>query len=130
VLRSPRGETVLLVEDEDDVRRVTRRILADAGYKVLTAAGGREALEICESGEGTIDLMLSDVIMPEMLGPQLATCAAVLRPDMAVLYMSGYSDQVIEHTTDYGDEMPFVEKPFTAEALLAGIGDVLGRAEP
>jgi PAS domain S-box-containing protein len=130
VLRSPRGETVLLVEDEDDVRRVTRRILADAGYKVLTAAGGREALEICESGEGTIDLMLSDVIMPEMLGPQLATYATELRPQMAVLYMSGYTDQVIEHATDGGEEMPFVEKPFTAETLLAGVGDLLGRTDP
>jgi DNA-binding NtrC family response regulator len=121
---------VLLVEDEDDVRRVTRRILADAGYKVLTAAGGREALEICESGEGTIDLMLSDVIMPEMLGPQLATYATELRPQMAVLYMSGYTDQVIEHATDGGEEMPFVEKPFTAETLLAGVGDLLGRTDP
>jgi PAS domain S-box-containing protein len=126
--RATRGETVLVVEDEANVRRVTRRILAKAGYKVLTAPGGRDALEICEFGAEPIELLLTDVIMPEMLGPELATRATRLRPDMAVLFMSGYTDQAIEHTTRAGGDVPFIEKPFTAETLLAGVDGVLGRA--
>jgi PAS domain S-box-containing protein len=122
-----RGETVLVVEDEDSVRRVTRRILAKGGYNVLTAAGGEEALEICDRADQTIDLLLTDVIMPGILGPELVTRANDLRPRLAVLFMSGYADQLIKHSTESGDEIPFVEKPFTAETLLAGVDDVLSR---
>jgi CheY-like chemotaxis protein len=125
--RATRGETVLIVEDEANVRRVARRILVKAGYKVLTAPGGRDALEICEYGPERIQLLLTDVIMPEMLGPELATRATRLRPDMAVLFMSGYTDQVIETETPDGDEVPFVQKPFTAATLLAGVDGVLSR---
>jgi PAS domain S-box-containing protein len=127
--RATRGETVLVVEDEDSVRRVTRRILSKGGYNVLTATRGQEALEICERVDDKIDLLLTDVIMPEILGPELATRATELRPGLAVLFMSGYADQVVEHKAESGANIPFVEKPFTAETLLAGVDDVLSRAE-
>ncbi|MEA2445343.1 MAG: hypothetical protein QOJ12_2635, partial [Thermoleophilales bacterium] len=127
--RASRGETVLVVEDEDSVRRVTRRILVKGGYNVLTAADGQEALQICERGDESIDLLLTDVIMPEILGPELAARAAELRPGLAVLFTSGYADQVIEHNTEGGAGVPFVEKPFSAEKLLASVGDVLSRAD-
>lgn len=127
--RASRGETVLVVEDESSVRRVTRRILVKGGYKVLTAAGGKEALDICQRDDKPIDLLLTDVVMPEMLGPELATRATALRPGIAVLFTSGYADQVIEHQTEAGAEVPFVEKPFTSETLLAGVGAVLSRSD-
>jgi PAS domain S-box-containing protein len=125
-----RGETVLVVEDEDSVRRVTRRILINAGYEVLTATNAEEALEVCMQRGSTVDLMLTDVIMPGMLGPELAARVSVLRPGMPVVFMSGYSDQLVEHTTDTGEEIPLVEKPFTAESLLRGVGSVLRRPVP
>jgi PAS domain S-box-containing protein len=127
--RAARGETVLVVEDEDSVRRITRRVLARAGYRVLTAPGGREALEICELGEEPIAVLLTDVIMPDMLGPELAARATRLRPGMAVVFMSGYAAQVMEHETGGGVEVGFVEKPFTAEALVASVDGVLSRQD-
>jgi PAS domain S-box-containing protein len=126
--RTATGETVLVVEDEDSVRRVTRRILINGGYKVLTAAGGREALGICERTDQPIDLLLADVIMPEILGSELVTLAKELRPGLAVLFMSGYTDQLIGNSTNGAAEVPVVEKPFTAETLLARVDEVISHA--
>jgi two-component system, cell cycle sensor histidine kinase and response regulator CckA len=112
-----KGETVLLVEDEDAVRESTRRILSDGGYNVLTASDGLEALAICDE-TASIDLVLTDVVMPGMSGKQLAE---QLPGRMRVLYMSGYTDQQI-----LPDERGLlVEKPFGSALLLRKVRQVL-----
>src|SRR6185369_7648077 len=85
------GETILVVEDEAAMLEVTRRLLADAGYEVLTASGGEGALRIASGYAGEIHLLLTDVVMPGMLGKEVAVKVAQLRPQIAVLYMSGYA---------------------------------------
>ncbi len=119
------GETVLVVEDEDALREVTRRILARNGYQVLTAAGGPEALKTVEETTVDIDLVITDVIMPHMLGKQLAAQLADLRPRIRVLYMSGYAQPVLasQGTLDVG--VTLVEKPFSETALLEKVREVL-----
>ncbi|MCP4514842.1 MAG: response regulator, partial [Delftia sp.] len=89
------SETILLVEDDPAVRLVTRQFLRDSGYTVLEAARGDEALRLCEQRQGPIHLLLTDVIMPGMSGDQLAEHLAQIRPDMRVLYLSGYLDDTI-----------------------------------
>ena len=116
-----KGETVLLVEDEDAVRESTRRILSDGGYNVLTASDGLQALAICEETTA-IDLVLTDVVMPGMSGKQLAEA---LGGRMRVLYMSGYTDQQI-----LPDERGLlVEKPFGSALLLRKVRQVLNGVE-
>jgi PAS domain S-box-containing protein len=116
------GETVLVVEDEPGVRRVTERILRRAGYDVVAAAGGSEALEACGRSDQPIDLLLTDVVMPEMLGPELAGRAREIRPGLRVLYMSGYIHQVVGGLDPaHAADLQRVEKPFTADSLLTGV---------
>jgi PAS domain S-box-containing protein len=119
-----RGETVLLVEDEDAVREMADRILSSNGYSVLNAETGGEALEICAHEELRIDLLLTDVIMPEMLGTELAKRIAGVRAGMRVLYMSGYGHEAIEQQTLL-DGAEFIEKPFSAEELLQEVRHAL-----
>ena len=106
------GETVLVVEDEPAMLEVTRRILAENGYEVLVAGGGAAALELAERHPGPIDVLLTDVVMPELLGKEVAERVAALRPGIRVLYMSGYAQPVIEVGRD------IIDKPFTEAALL------------
>jgi CheY-like chemotaxis protein len=87
----PHGDTVLVVEDEDDLREVTRRIFADAGYYVIAAASGPEALETARSRGGPIHLLITDIVMPHMLGTEVAEIMREIRPGAGVLYMSGYA---------------------------------------
>jgi PAS domain S-box-containing protein len=124
-----RGEAVLVVEDEDAVRRLTERILVDAGYRV-TAAPSAEAALAAVTGNVEVDLLLSDVIMPEMLGPELVEQATALRPQLRVLYMSGYTHQAIARQQVADSDVAFVEKPFTAQALLAAVREVLDQPTP
>jgi len=126
-LRRPRanGESVLVVEDEDGVRRLTERILGRAGYRVLSAPNGHAALELCARADERVDLLLTDVIMPEMLGPELAEQAVAGRPGLRVLFMSGYSHQMIARRRVAERDVAFVEKPFTSETLLAGVREAL-----
>jgi two-component system, cell cycle sensor histidine kinase and response regulator CckA len=112
-------ETVLIVEDEETVRHLARRFLAASGYQVLTAANGGEALLTCERHPGPIHLMLTDVVMPQMSGPELAERLRRIRPDMRVLYMSGYAGTVIEE----GSQL--IEKPFTGPDLLRRVRRVI-----
>jgi PAS domain S-box-containing protein len=117
--------TILVVDDEDAIRRVADRILVAAGYTVLTAASGPEALGLAARHSGDIHLLLTDLIMPQMNGKALADELATSRPAVEVLYMSGYSDDGL---LDPGAGAPaphFVAKPFTAVALTQKIGDVL-----
>lgn len=123
---TPTGdETILLVEDEDAVRLLSRRALEGLGYTILEASNGREALAICQQHACTIHLLLSDVVMPEIGGRKLAEQLTVLRPDMKVLYLSGYtSDAVVRHGVLHA-EVAFLQKPFTVSSLANKVREVL-----
>ncbi len=121
-----RTETILLVEDALRVRAVVREILEMNGYNVLEARHGVEALEISERHQGPIHLMVTDVVMPQMSGRELAQRLQPLRPDMKVLYMSGYTDDAIVRHGVLGAGMAFLSKPFTPDALALKIHEVLG----
>ena len=122
---APRGcETVLVAEDADLVRQLTRELLEVHGYNVIEAANGEQALQICRTYAGTIHLTLSDVVMPGMTGRELAEQAVQVRPDMKVLLMSGYTDE-ISKSGFLRPGLHFVEKPFTSHSLALKIRDVL-----
>ena len=115
------GETVLVVEDEAGVREITRRILAGAGYRVLTAANAGEALLLCERHGGPVHLLLSDVVMPHMSGPELTRRASVLRPGLRVLFMTGYAGEASSRALDSAHGEKVLMKPFTRPDLLAAV---------
>jgi signal transduction histidine kinase/HAMP domain-containing protein len=119
------SETILVVEDENEVRALVQRVLEDYGYGVLSAGRGAEALRIAEQRSGPIHLLLTDIVMPEVSGPALAERLVSLRPEMAVLYMSGYTDASIIGHGHLGQGIPFIQKPFTPEALARKIRAVL-----
>jgi PAS domain S-box-containing protein len=120
-------ETVLLVEDEDEVRRLVSEVLEQRGYTVLAAAQPNEAIEICNAHRGPIELLLTDVVMPQMGGRELAERAAWIRPAMRVLFMSGYTEEAVAGAGGAG--FAFLRKPFTPEVLTRKIREVL-EAEP
>jgi len=122
------NENILVVEDEDALREVTRRILTRNGYHVAVAASGPEALKLAEHSSEHFDLLLSDVIMPHMLGSELAVRIRELRPEIRVLYMSGYAQPVLasQGTLDLG--VTLVEKPFSEAILLRRVREVLEAA--
>jgi PAS domain S-box-containing protein len=123
---APKGtETVLLVEDEEMVRDITRDVLEQSGYTVLVAADGVEALRMCKEQPGKIQLSLTDVVMPRMSGRQFAEQVKTLEPEMRVLYMSGYTDDAIVHHGVLDEGTLFIEKPFTADALARKVRAVL-----
>ncbi|HUZ41921.1 MAG TPA: response regulator [Acidimicrobiales bacterium] len=121
-------ETVLLVDDEEALREVTRRILTRNGYHVLTAANGQQAIEIATSHDGPIELLLTDVIMPAMQGPTVANAVRSLRPGIRVLFMSGHAHPVLEAEAVLGTEFLLLEKPFDQSMLLENIRQVLDHA--
>jgi two-component system cell cycle sensor histidine kinase/response regulator CckA len=132
VLRPPvapatlRGtETILLVEDEEQVRAIALNILRRQGYQVMTAQDAGEALLISERHRGSIDLLLTDVVMPQMSGPELAKHIAATRPEMKVLCMSGYTDDsIVRHGVLSGD-VAFVQKPITPALLTRKVRELL-----
>jgi CheY-like chemotaxis protein len=119
------SETILLVEDEDEVRDLTRRILAANGYEVLEARNGAEVFLVSEEHDGPIQLLLADVIIPFMKGPEVANAQSRTRPEMKVLYMSGYTDEAIARHGVLDKEIAFIPKPFSASALLSKVREVL-----
>jgi two-component system cell cycle sensor histidine kinase/response regulator CckA len=122
-------ETVLLVEDEEMVREMAREILRESGYQVLEARHGQEALLVAEQHHGPIHVMLSDVVMPQMSGRELAEQLSPRRREMKVLYMSGYTDDAIVHHGVLDEGMAFIEKPFTPLALARKLREVLSTAQ-
>jgi CheY-like chemotaxis protein len=125
-------ETVLVVEDEGAVRRLTERILLRAGYKVHSAANGEEALRLVESdaaADASIEMVLSDVIMPGMNGRMLSERLHALRPELPVVFMSGYTDDVIASHGMMGQGARFLAKPFTPETLRSAVRAALDRRE-
>jgi PAS domain S-box-containing protein len=119
------GETILVVEDEELVLDVARRILTQRGYRVLAARSGAEALQLIESHSGTIDLLLTDVVMPGLTGKDVAERVSNLRPDIRVLYMSGYPEAVITPRGVVDKGIRLVSKPFRAPDLLEHVRAVL-----
>jgi two-component system cell cycle sensor histidine kinase/response regulator CckA len=122
------GETILVVEDDQQVRGIAGRILREHGYRVIEAAGGEEALRAVAGEPGPIDLLLSDVVMPGIGGPELARHLQQIQPGVRVLHMSGYTSGI--GGPDQGAALPeLIEKPFTAAQLLARVRALLGEAE-
>jgi CheY-like chemotaxis protein len=127
---SPKGaaEVILLVEDEDRVRTLVRRILEARGYVILEAKDGREGLSMCENHKGAIDLLVSDVVMPELGGRELAESARKLRPDLKVLFTSGHTQDVLLKE-GIKNGAAFLQKPYLPAELAHKVREVLD-AEP
>jgi two-component system cell cycle sensor histidine kinase/response regulator CckA len=121
------AETVLLVEDETLVRQLTHEILRRNGYRVLEAADGVEALAVVRDHAGHIDLMLTDVVMPRMSGHELVELARPVRPEMRILYVSGYSEEAIARQGQLTKGIELLSKPFTPGVLTAKIRELLDR---
>jgi PAS domain S-box-containing protein len=119
-----RSGRILLVEDEPGLRDIARRVLGRAGFEVTAAEGPDEAILAAESMPEPPDLLLSDVVMPGMRGPELAVVLRRNRPDLRVLLVSGYAEEIVESGRD--DSVPFLAKPFSAESLLAAVDAALG----
>jgi two-component system cell cycle sensor histidine kinase/response regulator CckA len=119
-------EAILLVEDAERVRRLLARVLEDAGYKVFQAADGRAGLDLCRQHEGKIQLLVTDVIMPEMSGPELVKSLANMKQQPRVLFLSGYTGDELERQGINQTEYHFLQKPFLGDALLKKVRQVLG----
>ena len=119
------SETILVAEDEDTVRSLVQRLLTGAGYSVLAASGPDAALRICREHQGRIHLLLTDVVMPQMSGPALAARATSLRPDMQVLFMSGYTGSDIAARGVDDGSSALLQKPFSAAALSEAVRSAL-----
>ena len=119
-------ETILVLEDEESVRSLIRVALVSGGYRVLETADTQMALAMCRNYEGPIDLLLTDVVMPQMSGPSVASKVADLRPGIRVLYMSGYTDEAIARHGVVDGGAPFINKPLSPAALRRKVREVLG----
>jgi len=120
-------ETILLVEDEDALRRLTRRILEAVGYTVLEAVSGEDALSVLAGHDGRVHMMLTDVVMPGMNGRDLAARVAETRPEVRILYASGYTDDTIfRHGVD-DDGRRFISKPYAPAELRRKVREILDR---
>ena len=124
----PAAKRVLVVDDEPTVLTVTSRMLTTAGYAVTEASGAREALRLLELGDPRVDLVITDVVMPETDGRALGRLIAERHPALPVLYMSGYPADDVLHRGSPGPDVPFLRKPFSPESLVAAIQALLARS--
>jgi two-component system, cell cycle sensor histidine kinase and response regulator CckA len=127
---SARKATILLVEDEAMVRDLLREVLESSNYRVLEAGQGREALAVAEAHAGKIDLLVTDVVMPEMGGPELARRLVETQPDLKVLFVSAYADEEVLDRGDSTERSAFLRKPFSPTVLGGRIQALLAGAEP
>ena len=121
-------DTILLVEDEEAVRSFAARALKLRGYNVIEAAGGEEALEIVRSARTPIDLIITDVVMPNMDGPTLVRHVRKLKPEIRIIFMSGYAEEAFRRNDEKAEELHFLPKPFGLKQLAAKVKDVLSHA--
>jgi CheY-like chemotaxis protein len=119
------GETILLVEDQPEVRRLAARVLRGRGYDVLEAAGGEEALALSAAHRGRLHLLVTDVVMPGMKGPEVAARLTAARPGLPVLYVSGYADEVLGPRDELLAQGTLLLKPFSPDALAARVRELL-----
>lgn len=130
IVEPGRGETILLVEDEDMVREPTRRLLAKRGYTVLAAATADEADTLAAQNAAPIDLLLTDVVMPGRSGRDLADGLRNVMPDLRVIFMSGYTQDVFDHNGAAATGALLIEKPFSADELLREVRAMLDQPRP
>jgi two-component system cell cycle sensor histidine kinase/response regulator CckA len=123
-------ERILLVEDEDSVRAFSARALTATGYEVLEADSGEEALEVLEDIDYQIDLMVSDVVMPEMDGPTLLVKVRERRPDLKVIFVSGYAEESVRQDIADDQSVEFLPKPYSLDQINSKVKEVLGKVEP
>jgi len=123
---SPRhaGQVILLVEDESFVRDVTREVLVHAGYQVIESSNAKDALQLASEHAGSIDLLLTDLVMPGMSGAELAQCLRHAKPGLATIFMSGYAETDAAQTMKSASAI-HIQKPFTVDALLAQVAQAL-----
>jgi PAS domain S-box-containing protein len=124
----PRGsETIVLAEDDASLRAMISECLGDAGYTVIEARDTEDALDICVRHPSRLHLLMTDVVMPGMSGPELGEHAQAARPDLRILYMSGYTDDAVFHRGVITQSLVFLQKPFTADLLVRTVREVLDR---
>jgi DNA-binding response OmpR family regulator len=122
-------ETILLVEDDPQLRQLTSSVLSHCGYKVLVAGGADEGVSLCKANQREIRLLLTDVVMPGMNGRQLANQVLKISPQIRVLYISGYTSNAIVHYGVLDEGLWFLPKPFSLAALIAKVREVLDAPE-
>ena len=122
-------ETLLVVEDESAIRNLVQLALERHGYLVLSAESGREAVRLSAGYQGQIDLLITDVVMSDLKGPDLARQLATLRPGLVVLFMSGYTDEALEEQGRLSAHVDFIQKPFSPRALAIKVREMLDRAK-
>jgi two-component system, cell cycle sensor histidine kinase and response regulator CckA len=122
---SSRTGTILLVEDQAALRMLAVQILSEAGHRVLTAENGQHGLQVARDFKEKIDVLVTDVVMPEMSGPELGARLMRLRPGLIVLYMSGYTDHALLHGGVLEQGTAFLQKPFLPQALISKVRDLM-----
>jgi PAS domain S-box-containing protein len=122
-------EAILVVEDQDDVRRLAIRSLEKYGYTVFNAGDAEQAIAFCERHKGPLDLVLTDIVMPGLNGRELAQLLSVARPDLRFLFMSGYTENAIAHNGVLDGSLKYLQKPFTPDALAESVREILGSSQ-
>jgi two-component system, cell cycle sensor histidine kinase and response regulator CckA len=126
----PDQPTVLVVDDEESVRRFVERVLTDAGYRTALASDGPEAIEVA-ARLGSVDLLITDVMMPQMTGDELARRLRLNEPKLKILYLTGYSDRLFKDKVTLWEDEAFLDKPCTMKSLMEAVSLLLvGRVDP